>query len=310
MNHRIHSIWATPAIALVCGLLVTGCGAVVKPGKPTPLRQTGQPAAALCDLRTEFLALEKPILKKFRFHRAYSEHNWPNSPTKIAEYYEPIITPRAKVFATGHTRLELLAALLPYIDDPAVGAEAAILLAAIPGNLSYMAHDHLSAITYPIHQSQYKSPTAKGAWSPELAVGVKAEIARMFGLGSTYNLASGNLPTAATLEGCIVTALQAQELFPLRHAAPEILAFTTDHSDALSLTVIYAMALWPHVRGQNWEINVLIRALHLEHHADRPPTGEFDSFPDGGRVSFHLACSQALLDLAQKESQKAAAASH
>ncbi len=180
----------------------------------------------------------------------------------------------------------MIAALLPYLDDPDVGAEAALVLAAIPRNTSMTTRDQLSAITAPLHQSRYQSPAAKGTWSPELACRAKIGFGRMFCLANAYRRAESdtrwqlsrdkhpisrngyswserNVTTAETLEDALGIALETHARLSLAHSEQDIAAFATA-SNALTLTVIYAMALWPHNWGQNWELDVLLRALHLE----------------------------------------------
>ena len=296
----------------IAGILVIACvvGAFAikgfaggKSGRPTALEDTSRPVLTLHALREEFLLLKKPVLQGWKRHKPHGTIPSINAPSiRYPEFYEPRLTRQGSVFIKKHSRLELIAALLPYIDDPELGAEVAILLSAIPFDM-HISRKDVSPITGLIHSTGYKSPAEKGSWNHVDAIHCKVGFAQMFGLGNTYARWYKSPPTQDTLEGAIAALLDEHERFPFRWTEVDVAAFAERHGNALALSVIYPKAFWPQNYGKNWELGVLLDAcnLHEEFHILNGD-GQLSTAPfSTAKLEFNSACSKAIIEMAKNE---------
>jgi hypothetical protein len=270
-----------------------------KSGTPTPLTHTNRPVATLYALQEEFLALKTPVLIRFKHHRAYKTLPSINCPSMYyPAFYEPCVTREARAYLKRHSRLELIVALLPYIDDPELGVEAILLLTAIPCDMHVVRTD-VSIITTPIHSAGYKSPSEKGLWDPNNAIISKTRLAQMVHLGNTCTRWYSDAPTHNTLEEAIIAVLENYEKSSFSWNDEDVISFADSHNKALALSAIYPKVFWPHNNGENWTLGVLIHGLGLHE--------KFDNFTETGNpcndtcLDFNKTCSKTLIKMVKME---------
>ena len=121
-----------PTSGLLLALVLAGCtGEDQRPlGQPTALLAGESPLDTMCRIRSEFAALEKPLLRKVVFHEKtyvleqveFRLHRRP-----LDAYYEYQLTPEADKFVKRHTRSELMATFLPLLMHPTWGGETAVM---------------------------------------------------------------------------------------------------------------------------------------------------------------------------------------
>jgi hypothetical protein len=230
--------------------LVTGAGGphVGRGGKPTDLGGA-TPIEMVSAIRDEFYALTKPVLLKFKRHRAYTRRSFGAGRYKEPEYWEPKVTSEARAFASRHSKIELEVALFPFLDDPTVGAEAAIVLSAVP----FMVSDSRKTrghISNPIKASGYKAPSDRGSWSLQAAEKVRCAVREDFWRWQGAN------SKVLTLEAAIVPLVDECKRDGVIPAA----SFADTHHDALSLSVYYLLAGYD---GSGWAAVAFDRMVAL-----------------------------------------------
>jgi hypothetical protein len=125
------------AAAVVAGLLAWPVANAWRdrrdpPGPPTPLAAGETPLAATCRLRAEFEALPEPVHQGFDEHGAWTEWKFAAGTTRYGPYWEIRPTEATRRFVRSHSRLEVVAAVGPYVTDPAMAPKAVAVLAALP----------------------------------------------------------------------------------------------------------------------------------------------------------------------------------
>ena len=139
MHHPQIAAFLVSLMLAACGL--AGCASapidrsVELLGEPTPIKAGQSPMDVLCEIRAEFMALPKPVLRRIVYHGKSSRKRrveFGTLSTKfLAAYYEFRLTDTAQQWAKGHTVAEISAALASLVLDPEVGGEAAVLLAGL-----------------------------------------------------------------------------------------------------------------------------------------------------------------------------------
>ena len=102
------------------------------PAAPTRLAAGESPAAVLCRIRAEFLALPVPAHSGFTQHPHWTRSKLGAPTLAFGPFWEIDLGWAASRFARRHSRLETVAAIGPYLDDPQLAPQAAAILAGLP----------------------------------------------------------------------------------------------------------------------------------------------------------------------------------
>jgi hypothetical protein len=247
----------------VVGCLTGGNGPpVTKGGQATELGPA-TPAAVLCSIRDEFCAIKKPVLVKYKHYRAYTTHPFGGISSRMPDYWQPRVTKEARSFLLHQTRRELVVALFPFLDDPELGGEAAVLLGAMPF-LSRDGLDERRPITEVLHASGYRSTSASGSWGPETARQVRTAVAAVYKRDTSASTIVSWGPETANRVRAAVSAVHSNDerhrtgitlddsicamaqgcAFLDRAAWPsaEVESFVTGHSNDVCISVLYPVA--------------------------------------------------------------------
>jgi len=101
-------------------------------GEPTALAPGETPLAALCRVRAAFLALPEPAYAGFDRHERWTRTRFAAGTFTYGPYWEIRPAAETKRYTRAHSRLEIVAAVGPYLGDPALAPKAAAVLAALP----------------------------------------------------------------------------------------------------------------------------------------------------------------------------------
>jgi len=252
-------------------------GGAVESGRPTPLQRGESPAMALRRIQCEFLGLPRPLATGL-------------GPPPGVGRPRAALTQEAGAFLRSHSRLELIAALFPFLAEETSGGDAALVLSALPVTASDRPQNR-SGLRTSLQQSGYECPQRPGTWGRLVARTVKEGVRSMYGSRhSSLEQDPRRAVDSNTLEYRIRAILEHHDRFPARfaavdeppptpvvHSLEELLtvgrpepvseqleAFVENHPDALSLAALYPF-VEPHAgRGRNWERSALILSLGLE----------------------------------------------
>ena len=131
-------------------------------GNPTPIPEGQSPADVIKAIQTEFRQLEKPILKKIKYHKQWKKRRFADSTYTYGPFNEVILTREAYDFYKKHTTREIFTAVTPLLFDPEIGGEAAVLLSGIPvKNLELASSVHVGNL---LMEMGYTSPENQGTW--------------------------------------------------------------------------------------------------------------------------------------------------
>ncbi len=122
-------------------LLLIGLGVLAWPSlrdwrhdfvEPTALLADETPMASICRIRTEFLALPNPVYEGFKHHERWERQRLGAPTERFGPFWEIELDWTAWRFARRHSRLEIVAAIGPYLSDPQLAPKAVAVLAGLP----------------------------------------------------------------------------------------------------------------------------------------------------------------------------------
>ncbi len=153
-------------LALV-GLLLVACSQQDDPllaGSPTRLKPGETPVDVICRIQAAFKALPKPLMERMSYKGAWTSYHLGAAPVRHRGFYRIHLRQEAMTFLKKHSRLELVASLVPLFIEPDVGGEAAVLLAGIPVGSDSLQGYHTGTLAGELERSRYKSPAQPGSW--------------------------------------------------------------------------------------------------------------------------------------------------
>jgi hypothetical protein len=213
------------------------------PGPATALSPGESPLAALCALRSAFLALPDPVYTGFRHHEAWEESRFGAPRVRHGPFWEITLTDQARRFVHGHSRLELVAALAPYARDPARATRAMALLAGLPVRSRAALHDTNDWARRLAEGPRREPAAAAMPWTePELDRVATGGI-WPYGAAQASDRQDGAGPTpAGTLELALVEVLRSWEALGQDPAGERLEALARRHDRAWLLTAAYPYA--------------------------------------------------------------------
>jgi hypothetical protein len=211
------------ALGLLLLLLSIGVGFLAWPSlrdwrhdfvAPTPLRDNETPMAAICRIRTEFLALPNPVYEGFKLHPRW-ERQLVGAPTqRFGPFWEIDLDWSAWRFARRHSRLELVAAIGPYLSDPQLAPKASAVLAGLPvGSRERLDQVQTMSILLAEPEKLVPDSLAAAPWTdPQLSY-AQGAIRALYGLENSVDRLQGadRQPHPVTLEGSLLEILDANE---------------------------------------------------------------------------------------------------
>lgn len=218
------------AAVLVAGLVAWPAATAWKdrrdpPGPPTALAAGETPLAAVCRLRAQFEALPEPVHQGFDHHPQWSRWKFAVGTTHYGPFWEIRPTEATRAFVRAHSRLEIVAALGPYVTDPALAPKAVAVLAALPigdkYNLSFT-----SGFATLLAANGGRQPGARPDWKEHHYRDAHSTLLAVYGQpNATDRRSLENPPAGPTLEDAILEVMAAMH-------APQPQAFTAvDISD-------------------------------------------------------------------------------
>ena len=185
-------------------------------GSPTKLLPNESLVDAICNIQEEFKTLPKPLMQRMSYKADWTSYKVGAAATHHKGFYRVHLRPEALNFLRQHSRLELIASLVPLFIDPDVGGEAAVLIAGIPAGSDSAQGLITRTIAGSINRSGYKSRDQQGDWYDN--VYQKYYIASsLYGLtNSTSRIHKKQIPEyVGSLENAIVDVLSALSHSPL-----------------------------------------------------------------------------------------------
>ncbi len=185
-------------------------------GSPTKLLPNESLVDAICNIQEEFKTLPNPLMQRMSYKADWTSYKIGAAATHHKGFYRVHLRPEALKFLRQHSRLELVASLVPLFIDPNIGGEAAVLLAGIPAGSDSTQGLITRTIAGSIKQSGYKSPAQQGDWYDN--VYQKYYIASsLYGLtNATSRIHKKQIPEyVGSLEEAIVDVLSAFSHSPL-----------------------------------------------------------------------------------------------
>ncbi len=182
--------------------------------EPTPLLADETPMAAVCRIRTEFLALPNPVYEGFKRHEQWERQRLGAPTERFGPFWEIDLDWSAWRFARRHSRLEIVAAIGPYLSDPQLAPKAAAVLAGLPV-ASRERLDAVQTMSILLAEPEKFLPDSLAAapWTdPQLSY-AQGALRALYGLENSADRLKG-VPTAshpATLEGSLLEILEANE---------------------------------------------------------------------------------------------------
>ena len=210
-------------LGLLLLLLLIGVGILVWPFlrdwrhdfvEPTALLADETPMAAICRIRTEFLALPNPVYEGFRRHERWERQHLGATQESFGPFWEISLNWTAWRFARRHSRLEIVAAIGPYLSDPQLAPNAVAVLAGLPvGSRERLDQVQTMSILLAEPERFIPDSLAASPWTdPQLSYAQGA----LRSLYSTENSVDrlkgiGKQPHPGTLEGSLLEILEANE---------------------------------------------------------------------------------------------------
>jgi hypothetical protein len=219
-------------------ILISGCGndADKLPlyGAPTIIKKDRTPLQAMCEIREEFRALPKPLMQKKTYTSRWTSYKFGAAPVEYQGFYRIHLSEPALEFLKRHSRLEVVASLLPLFIDKEVGGEAAVLLAGIPAGPDAVQGGRTRSLANLINESLYLSPSSPGRWF-EKAHEYQRSAISLYGLTNTTESIHRSKPShfTSTLEYQIVKVLKDVSRLPLRPYAEGPPRMPQPHSEEL-----------------------------------------------------------------------------
>ena len=138
-------------------------------GDATPIPEGQTPVDVIRAIQKEFIALEKPVLKKIKYHKQWKKRVFADSTYRYGPFDEVVLTRGAYEFYRRHTAREIFTALTPLLFDPEIGGEVAVMLSGIPTkDLEKASKVHLGRA---LVEMGYESPEKKGVWNISSRIG-------------------------------------------------------------------------------------------------------------------------------------------
>jgi hypothetical protein len=181
---------------------------------PTLLLADESPMQAICRIRNEFLALPNPVYEGFTRHARW-ERKRLGAPTQgFGPFWEIDLDWTAWRFARRHSRLEIVAAIGPYMSDPQLAPKAAAVLAGLPvGSRERL--DQVQTMSILLAEPEKFTPDSVAAapWTdPQLSY-AQGALRPLYGVENSADRLRGVERTAhpGTLEGSLLEILDANE---------------------------------------------------------------------------------------------------
>ena len=206
-------------ILLLCGL--SSCSDDEPPaalfGSPTPILAGESSIDVVCRIQERFRSLPKPLMLSISYQPSWTSYRVGAASVQHRGYRKIQLTPEALNFLTKHSRLELVASLVPLLADTEIGGEAAVLLAGIPAGNKSVQGGRTAKLANALYESYYRSPTNYGQWF-EKARQHYSKANTLYGLTNTTESIHRQLPVGfnVSLESKIIEALQAYSRAPYK----------------------------------------------------------------------------------------------
>lgn len=231
------------------------------PGPPTPLAQGETPLAAVCRLRAEFEALPEPVYTGIRHHAQETSWKFAVGKTVRGPYLEIVPTESTRRFAGAHSRVEIVAALGPYVTDPVLAPKAVAVLAALPPGEKSMLF-----FTQGLARLVQENGRRGANWGEAQHRQAHVSLLSVYGMFSATGHSTAG--TQGTLEGSISPILSAMQSMPTAFTAPDL----TDQKRFPDFDAAVANAPLPEVSPQfrafmqrwprEWLVTVLFPYAH------------------------------------------------
>ncbi len=181
---------------------------------PTELRAGEAPMAALCRIRTEFLALPNPVYDGFQWHERWERRPFAGYTSHFGPFWEIELGWTAWRFARRYSRLEIVAAIGPYLSDPQLAPKATAVLAGLPvGSREHL--DQVQAASILLAEPGKFIPDALAAapWTDEQQAFAQGLLRSLYGVqnSASWLEGKGDAPAPGTLEGVLLEIIRAQD---------------------------------------------------------------------------------------------------
>lgn len=208
------------ALILMLGCLTACTGdksSAILYGAPTPILQGESPTDTLCRIQEAFKSIPKPLIQSRAYQPPWTSYKIGAASVDYRGYHTIRLTPEALTFLRQHSRLELVASLIPLLRDPDLGGEAAALLAGIPAGTKSAQGGKTAKLAHALHESNYRTPENPGRWF-ENARANYAKANTLYGLINTTESIHQQRPAnvEGTLESKIIGVLRAYSRVSLR----------------------------------------------------------------------------------------------
>jgi hypothetical protein len=181
---------------------------------PTPLAADETPMAAICRIRTEFLALPNPVYEGFKRHERWERQRLGAPTQRFGPFWEIDLNWTAWRFARRHSRLEIVVAIGPYLSDPQLAPKAAAVLAGLPlGSRENLEQVQTMSILLAEPEKFTPDSVAASPWTdPQLSY-AQGSLRPLYGTENSADRLKGieATPHPGTLEGSLLDILQANE---------------------------------------------------------------------------------------------------
>lgn len=211
------------ALGVLLLLLLIGAGVVAWPSlrdwrhgfvAPTPLLADETPMAAICRIRTEFLALPNPVYEGFKRHERWERQRLGAPTERFGPFWEIDLDWSAWRFARKHSRLELVAAIGPYLSDPQLAPKATAVLAGLPvGSRERLDQVQTMAILLAEPEKLIPDSLAAAPWTDPQLSHAQGAIRALYGVENGVDRLQGlpPKPHPGTLEDGLLEILDANE---------------------------------------------------------------------------------------------------
>lgn len=204
-------------------LLLIGAGVLAWPSlrdwrhdfvSPSPMAAHETPMAAICRIRTEFLALPNPVYEGFARHDRWERHRLGAPTQAFGPFWEIDLDWTAWRFARRHSRLEIVAAIGPYLSDPQLAPKATAVLAGLPvGSRERLDQVQTMSILLAEPEKFIPDSVAASPWTdPQLGY-AQGALRALYGIENSADRLQGidGTPHPGTLEGSLLEILEANE---------------------------------------------------------------------------------------------------
>lgn len=181
---------------------------------PTPLLADETPMAAICRIRTEFLALPNPVYEGFQRHDRWERQRLGAPTERFGPFWEIDLDWTAWRFARRHSRLEIVAAIGPYLSDPQLAPKATAVLAGLPvRSREQLGQVQTLSILLAEPEKFLPDSLAAAPWTdPQLAF-AQGSMRSLYGVENSVDRLQGTNRSshAGTLEGSLLEILEAND---------------------------------------------------------------------------------------------------